>query len=86
MKPWDIYTWEFPEVEDHPAVILGTEARLASKPKSTSCFAPANAPHDNLWNLKPSWMKQTDWTGLRFASAIWFLPSPRNNSPANAEP
>ena len=33
MKPWDIYTWEFPEADDHPAVILGTETRLASKPK-----------------------------------------------------
>ena len=34
MKPWDIYTWEFPEAEDHPAVILGTETRLASKPNN----------------------------------------------------
>jgi hypothetical protein len=29
MKPWEIYTWRFPDVEDHPAVILGTETRLA---------------------------------------------------------
>jgi hypothetical protein len=33
MKPWVIYTWRFPEVEDHPAVVLGTETRLANKPK-----------------------------------------------------
>ncbi len=38
MKPWDIYTWEFPEAEDHPAVVLGTEARLASKPKINVLF------------------------------------------------
>ena len=38
MKPWDIYTWEFPDVEAHPAVILGTETRLANKPKVNVLF------------------------------------------------
>src|SRR5208282_205545 len=38
MKPWDIYTWEFPGVEAHPAVILGTETRLANKPKVNVLF------------------------------------------------
>ena len=38
MKPWDIYTWEFPDAESHPAVILGTEARLANKPKVNVLF------------------------------------------------
>lgn len=38
MKPWDIYTWEFPDAEDRPAVILGTETRLASKPKINVLF------------------------------------------------
>jgi mRNA-degrading endonuclease toxin of MazEF toxin-antitoxin module len=33
MKPWDIYTWRFPDIEDHPAVVLGTETRLANKPR-----------------------------------------------------
>jgi len=33
MKPWDIYTFVFPEAGPHPAVILGTEIRLALKPK-----------------------------------------------------
>jgi mRNA-degrading endonuclease toxin of MazEF toxin-antitoxin module len=38
MKPWDIYTWEFPDAEAHPAVILGTETRVASKPKVNVLF------------------------------------------------
>ena len=38
MKPWDIYTWEFPDTEAHPAVVLGTEARLANKPKVNVLF------------------------------------------------
>jgi mRNA-degrading endonuclease toxin of MazEF toxin-antitoxin module len=33
MKPWDIYTWDFPGAGPHPAVILGTEQRVAQKAK-----------------------------------------------------
>jgi hypothetical protein len=38
MKPWDIYTWEFPGAETHPAVVLGTQTRLANKPKINVLF------------------------------------------------
>ncbi|HEX7862957.1 MAG TPA: type II toxin-antitoxin system PemK/MazF family toxin [Verrucomicrobiae bacterium] len=38
MKPWEIYTWSFPDAGSHPAVILGTEARLANKPKVNVLF------------------------------------------------
>jgi mRNA-degrading endonuclease toxin of MazEF toxin-antitoxin module len=38
MKPWDIYTWDFPGAETHPAVVLGTETRLANKPKVNVLF------------------------------------------------
>ena len=38
MKPWDIYTWEFPGTSAHPAVVLGTETRLADKPKVNVLF------------------------------------------------
>ena len=34
MKPWDIYTWDFPDkIGSHPAVIIGTEARTRLKSK-----------------------------------------------------
>src|SRR2546423_14331247 len=32
MKPWDIYTWDFPGAGEHPAVILGTNERVQQKP------------------------------------------------------
>jgi mRNA-degrading endonuclease toxin of MazEF toxin-antitoxin module len=32
MKPWDIYTWNFPDAGEHPAVILGTDERVRQKP------------------------------------------------------
>lgn len=32
MKPWEIWTWRFPDAGEHPAVILGTEERVKLKP------------------------------------------------------
>jgi hypothetical protein len=33
MKPWDIFTWDFPGAGPHPAVVLGTDERVKNKPK-----------------------------------------------------
>jgi mRNA-degrading endonuclease toxin of MazEF toxin-antitoxin module len=33
MKPWEIWTWNFPEAGPHPAVILGTDERVGRKPR-----------------------------------------------------
>lgn len=33
MRPWDIYSWKFPDAGEHPAVILGTDERVKHKPK-----------------------------------------------------
>jgi len=38
MKPWDIYTWDFPGADTHPAVVLGTETRIANKRKVNVLF------------------------------------------------
>ena len=31
MKPWEIWTWKFPDANEHPAVVLGTEERVRLK-------------------------------------------------------
>lgn len=33
MKPWEVWTWRFPDAGEHPAVLLGTEERLRLKPR-----------------------------------------------------
>ena len=33
MKPWDIWSWKFPDAGEHPAVLLGTEERVRLKPR-----------------------------------------------------
>jgi hypothetical protein len=32
MKPWEIYSWNFPGAGEHPAVLLGTAERVEQKP------------------------------------------------------
>ena len=32
MKPWEVWTWKFPDAGEHPAVILGTDERVRLKP------------------------------------------------------
>jgi hypothetical protein len=31
LKPWEIWTWKFPDANLHPAVLLGTEERIRLK-------------------------------------------------------
>jgi mRNA-degrading endonuclease toxin of MazEF toxin-antitoxin module len=33
MKPWEVWTWKFPDAGRHPAVVLGTEERVRLKPR-----------------------------------------------------
>jgi mRNA-degrading endonuclease toxin of MazEF toxin-antitoxin module len=33
VKPWDIYTWDFPGAGSHPAVVLGVDERVKLKPR-----------------------------------------------------
>ena len=33
MKPWEVWTWRFPDAGEHPAVILGTEERTRLRPR-----------------------------------------------------
>ena len=33
MKPWDNWTWKFPDAGEHPAVVLSTEDRAKLKPR-----------------------------------------------------
>lgn len=33
MKPWEVWTWKFPDAGEHLAVVLGTKERLKLKPR-----------------------------------------------------
>jgi len=33
MRPWEVWTWKFPDANEHPAVILATDDRVRLKPR-----------------------------------------------------
>jgi hypothetical protein len=33
MKPWEIWTWKFPDAGEHPCVLLGPDERVSRKDK-----------------------------------------------------
>ena len=46
MKPWEVWTWKFPDANEHPAVVLGAEERVSLKPRVCVllCSNPARHP------------------------------------------
>ena len=33
MKPWEVWTWKFPDAGEHPVLVLGTDERVRLKPR-----------------------------------------------------
>ena len=76
MKPWDIYTWSFPDAESHPAVVLGTEARLANKPKVNVLFCSTKraARHAELFEIILDDADGLDWPTLCKCDLVLAVP------------
>jgi PemK-like, MazF-like toxin of type II toxin-antitoxin system len=76
MKPSDIYTFVFPEASPHPAVILGTETRLALKPKVNVLFCSSQRatrqPAEMEWILDEA--DGLDWATLCKCDLIFAVP------------
>ncbi len=76
MKPWEIYTWSFPGAESHPAVILGTETRLANKPKVNVLFCSsqrAKRPPE-LFEIVLDNADGLDWETLCKCDLVFAVP------------
>ncbi|MDB6040375.1 MAG: putative Transcriptional modulator of MazE/toxin, MazF [Verrucomicrobiales bacterium] len=77
MKPWDIYTWNFPGAGEHPAVLLGTAERVEQKPmvnvllcSSQKANRPPKATEFILDNVDG-----LDWATLCKCDFVYSLPS-----------
>ncbi|MCI0539963.1 MAG: type II toxin-antitoxin system PemK/MazF family toxin [Verrucomicrobiales bacterium] len=76
MKPWDIYTWDFPGIGPHPAVIISHQDRVDLKPEvcvllcsSQRANRPAKA-HEVLLNGADG----LDWETLVKCDIIYAAP------------
>ena len=76
MKPWDIYTFDFPEAGPHPAVILSTDTRLKTKARANVLLCSsqrtnrAAEPHEVL--LDPA--DGLDWPTLCKCDLLYDVP------------
>ena len=76
MKPWDIFTWNFPGAESHPAVVLGTETRLANKPKVNVLFCSIKraARKAETFEVLLDQAEGLDWETLCKCDLIFAVP------------
>ena len=49
MRPWDVYTWTFPDAGAHPVVIIGTDDRLRLKDKVNVLLCSSQLRMNQPW-------------------------------------
>ena len=77
MKPWDIYTWNFPDAGPHPAVILGTDERVKNKPKVNVllCSSQRANRHPELHEIILNGADGLDWATLCKCDILYAVPA-----------
>ena len=77
MKPWDIYTWDFPDAGPHPAVILGTDERVKHKPKVNVllCSSQRATRAPELHELILDASDGMDWATLCKCDLLYAVPA-----------
>ncbi len=66
MKPWEVWTWRFPDAGEHPAVVLGTQERLRLKPRVCVilCSTQRAARRPELYEVILDQADGLDWETL----------------------
>ena len=77
MKPWDIFTWDFPDAGAHPAVVLGTEERVRNKPKVNVllCSSYRATRRPELHEVLLDESDGLDWATLCKCDLIYAVPA-----------
>ena len=76
MKPWDIFTWDFPEAGPHPAVILGTVERvgLKSRVNVLLCSSQRAARRAEVYEVMLNGADGLNWETLCKCDVIYAVP------------
>jgi hypothetical protein len=76
MKPWDIYTWDFPEAGIHPAVVLGTDLRVGQKPKVSVllCSSQRANRSPEIFEVMLDKADGLDWEALCKCDLVYVAP------------
>ena len=76
MKPWEVWTWRFPDAGEHPAVVLGTEERLQLKPRVCVilCSTQRATRRPELHEVILDEADGLDWETLCKCDAVYAAP------------
>lgn len=76
MKPWEIFTWEFPDIGPHPAVIVSSAARAAFKPvvELLRCGSVRAGRVVTSREVLLDAADGLDWETICFCDLIWSAP------------
>jgi len=79
MRPWDIYTYVFPDAKAHPAIVLGTETRLANKSRVDVLFCSSKRATRQPTEIETVLDEADglDWTTLCKCDLIFAVPKER---------
>ena len=76
MRPWEVWTWRFPDAGEHPAVVLGTEERLKLKPRVCVilCSAQRATRRPDLHEVILDAADGLDWETLCKCDVVYAVP------------
>jgi mRNA-degrading endonuclease toxin of MazEF toxin-antitoxin module len=76
MKPWEIWTWRFPDADEHPAVILGTDDRVRLKPRVSIllCSSQRATRRPEIHELVLDEADGLDWPTLCKCDLVYAAP------------
>jgi len=76
MRPWEGWTWRFPDAGEHPAVVLGTEERLKLKPRVCVllCSTQRATRHPDLHEVILDQADGLDWETLCKCDVVYAVP------------
>jgi mRNA-degrading endonuclease toxin of MazEF toxin-antitoxin module len=76
MKPWEVWTWRFPDAGEHPAVLLGTEERVTLKPRICVilCSTQRAARKPEVYEVILDEADGLDWETLCKCDVVYAVP------------
>jgi hypothetical protein len=77
MQTWDIFTWDFPGIGPHPAVILGNSDRVKNKPTVNVllCSSHRAMRQPDLYEVMLDHSDGLDWETLCKCDLLYAAPA-----------
>lgn len=77
MQAWDIFTWDFPAIGPHPAVVLGNNDRVKNKPTVNVllCSSRRATRQPDVYEVMLDHSDGLDWETLCKCDLLYAAPA-----------